>query len=63
MLKTPEMAAYEPRPIRLMTMQKNTEIQTAYKGVPVLELIFVQIEEPGMRRSRENANTVRPSAC
>ena len=44
-------------------MQKNTEIQTAFNGVPVIGLIFVQILENGMRRSREKAKTVRPRAC
>ena len=28
-LKTPAIAAYEPRPIRLITMHQKTEIQTA----------------------------------
>ena len=62
-LKTPAMAAYEPKPIRLMAMQKNTEIQTAYNGVPVTELILVQTREKGTRRSREKAKSVRAWDC
>lgn len=44
-------------------MQKNAEIQTAYRGVPVLVLILVQTLEKGISLSREKAKTVRPSAC
>ena len=47
----------------MMEMQKKTEIQTAFNGVPVMGLIFVHTLENGRRRSREKAKTVRPSAC
>ena len=46
-----------------MAMQKKTETQTAYRGVPVKRLIRVQIVEAGNSLSREKAKTVRASAC
>jgi hypothetical protein len=63
MLNTPEIAAYDPRPIKLIAMQKKTEIQTAYRGVPVSGVTIVQTEDSGSKRSREKANTVRARAC
>jgi hypothetical protein len=57
------MAAYDPRPIRLITIHQNTAIHTAKRGVPVLMLILVQMLEKGSSLSREKANTVRPSDC
>src|SRR5436853_6931053 len=63
MLKTPEMDAYDPSPMRLIAIHQNTEIQTALRGVPVRLLITVQIFEPGMSRSREQAKNVRARAC
>lgn len=62
-LKTPEMAVYDPRPIRLIAIQKRTQNQTEVSGVWVTELILVQTQENGNRRSREKAKTVRAVAC
>lgn len=62
-LNTPLMAVYEPKPMRLMAMQKNTETHTAAMGVPVSGKILTQSLEAGRRPSRENANVVRASAC
>lgn len=63
MLKTPDMAAEEPRPIRLMTMHQNVENQTAFSGVWVSGLTTTKIRLKGSRLSRERANTVRARAC
>lgn len=57
------MAVYDPRPIKLIAIQKNTEIHTARIGVPVNGRILVHSLEPGMSRSREKAKKVRASAC
>lgn len=48
---------------RLVTTQKKTEIQTAYKGVPVQDAVFVHTLQNGTRRSREKTNTFRPRDC
>lgn len=44
-------------------MHQKILIQTAYSGVPVIGLIFVQTLESGISRSREKAKTVRANAC
>lgn len=62
-LKTPRMAAYDPKPIRLMAMHQKTEIHTARIGVPVIGRILVQRFGNGKRRSREKAKTVRARDC
>lgn len=62
-LKTPAMAMALPRPIKLIRMQKRTEIQTAFMGVFVVQFMEVQMRDRGRRRSREKAHTVRPKDC
>lgn len=60
--KMASMAVYDPRPTRLIAIQKTTFSHTAMIGVPVYFDILYQKRDPGNISSREYAQMVRALA-